>query len=49
MKIFFFQKVNSWLGIALIGLLCFWTTLFYLTNKANAIGNNYLETFAQSK
>lgn len=41
MKNFFFQRVNTWLCIALLGLMCFWTVLFYMTYKANAIGNSY--------
>jgi hypothetical protein len=39
MPSFFRQKVNQWLCIALISLMCFWTVLYYLTNKAQAIGN----------
>ena len=37
---FFKQQVNQWLCIALIGLMCFWTVLFYLTHKAEAIGSS---------
>ena len=44
MPVFFKQRVNQWLCIALIGLMCFWTTLYYITNKAEAIG----ESFANS-
>jgi hypothetical protein len=40
MKTFFFQKVNQGLCFALIGLMTFWTTLFYFTHKAEAIGND---------
>ena len=40
MPVFLKQKVNQWLCIALIGLMGFWTVLYYLTNKAEAIGNN---------
>ncbi len=41
MPIFLRQRVNQWLCIALLGLMCFWTVLYYLTNKAEAIGNNF--------
>ncbi len=34
------QQVNQWLCIALIGLMGFWTVLYYLTDKAEAIGNS---------
>ena len=37
---FFKQKVNQWLCIALIGLMCFWTVLYYVSSTAQAIGNN---------
>ena len=40
MPSFFKQQVNQWLCIALIGLMCFWTVLYYLTNKAEAIGSS---------
>jgi hypothetical protein len=38
---FFRQKVNSFLCIALISLLTFWTTLYYLSTKAELIGENW--------
>ncbi len=37
---FFKQKINQWLCIALVALMCFWTVLYYFTNKAIAIGND---------
>jgi hypothetical protein len=42
MPVFLKQSVNQWLCLALIGLMCFWTVLYYLTNKANAIGNTIM-------
>jgi len=42
MPAFFKQSINQWLCIALLGLICFWTVLYYLTNKANDIGNNII-------
>ncbi len=42
MPIFFKQRVNQWLCIALIGLMCFWTVLYYVTNKAQAIAENFV-------
>ncbi len=41
MPVFLKQKVNQWLSIALIGLMCFWTVLFYVTHRALAIGDQY--------
>ncbi len=35
------QPVNQWLCIAFISLLCFWTLLYYFTQKAEAIGKNF--------
>jgi len=37
---FFKQKVNQWLCIALVGLMCFWTVLYYVTSTAQAIGKS---------
>lgn len=37
---FLHQKVNTYLGIALISLMAFWTVLYYFTHTAEAIGNN---------
>ncbi len=37
------QPVNQWLCIALISLLCFWTVLYYFTQTAQAIGENYAD------
>ena len=34
MKTFFSQRVNQWLSLALIGLLCFWTVIYYFGHKA---------------
>lgn len=39
MPAFLKQQVNQWLCIALIALMAFWTVLYYMTNKAQAIGN----------
>jgi hypothetical protein len=36
------QKVNSYLCIALISLMAFWTCLYYFVHQAQAIGNNYI-------
>lgn len=41
---FFKQRVNQWLCIALISLMCFWTVLYYLTHKAQAIGEELVST-----
>lgn len=38
------QNVNPWLAIALIGLMAFWTILFYLTHKAQGVGQTELST-----
>lgn len=35
------QPVNQWLAIAFIGLICFWTVLTYVTDKAQAISDNF--------
>lgn len=40
MKNFFVQKVNSPLCIILVGLMAFWTVLYYFTHKAQAIADN---------
>ena len=34
------QNVNQWLCIALMGLMCFWTVLYYLGHKAQSIGDS---------
>lgn len=36
------QPVNQWLCIAFLGLICFWTVLTYVTEKAQAISDNYV-------
>ncbi len=36
------QPVNQWISIAFIGVFCFWTVLYYFTEKAQAIGQNYV-------
>ncbi len=38
---FFKQRVNQWLCIALLALMCFWTVLYYITVQAQEIGNNF--------
>jgi len=41
------QPVNQWLCIAFLGVFCFWTLLFYFTEKAKAIGENYFSAGEQ--
>jgi hypothetical protein len=41
MPIFFTQKVNQWLCLALVCLMAFWVVLYYFVHKAEAIGNQY--------
>lgn len=36
------QPVNQWLAIAFVGLICFWTVLTYVTEKAQAISDSYI-------
>jgi hypothetical protein len=36
-----YQKVNSYLCLALISLMGFWTVLYYATHKASALANSY--------
>ncbi len=36
---FLTQKVNQWLCIALLGLMCFWTVVYYLGHKVQAFGS----------
>ena len=35
------QPVNQWLCIAFVGVLCFWTLLYYFTQKVQAIGESF--------
>lgn len=35
------QPVNQWLCIAFLGVFCFWTVLFYVTQQAQIIAENY--------
>jgi len=42
MPAFLKQKVNQWLCIALIGLMCFWTVLYYFTHKTIDIADNII-------
>ena len=42
------QKVNSYLCIALISLMAFWTVLYYFVNRTEAFGNNYVSNFSES-
>jgi len=35
------QPVNQWLCIGLVGLMCFWTVLYYVTQKAQIIGEQF--------
>jgi hypothetical protein len=39
-KNFFKQDINSYLCIALLGLMAFWTCLYFLVHKAEAFGNS---------
>jgi hypothetical protein len=39
------QPVNQWLCIAFISLLCFWTVLYYFTQKAAIIADNYVGAY----
>jgi hypothetical protein len=36
------QRVNSYLCMALIALMAFWTVLFYATHKATALADSYV-------
>ena len=42
------QNVNQWLCIALVSLMCFWTVLFYFTNKAQALGEDLVTSLDQN-
>lgn len=42
------QPVNQWLCIAFLGVFCFWTVLYYLTEKARAIGETFSPTSFES-
>ncbi|GEM_PF-1494052 len=35
------QPVNQWLCIAFLGVFCFWTLLYYFTQKTQLIGESY--------
>ena len=35
------QPVNQWLCVAFMGVLCFWTLLYYFVQKAQAVGKNF--------
>lgn len=41
MPVFLKQQVNQWLCIALIALMAFWIVLYYMTNKAQAVGDQF--------
>ncbi|MDE1974931.1 MAG: hypothetical protein KGI49_00220 [Patescibacteria group bacterium] len=34
------QPVNQWLGIALIGVMCFWVVLYYFVHKTEAFAES---------
>lgn len=36
------QPVNQWLCIAFLGVLCFWTLLYYASQKALSIGQVFM-------
>ncbi len=40
MPAFLKQQVNQYLCLALLALMCFWTVLYYLTDKAQALGDS---------
>ncbi len=42
MPTFLKQQINQWLCIALMALMCFWTMLYYVSHKAEAIGNQII-------
>ena len=42
---FFRQKVNSFLCIALISLMMFWVVLYYLSARAQLIGENWVSSY----
>jgi hypothetical protein len=35
------QPVNQWLCIGFMGVFCFWTLLYYFTQKTQIIGESY--------
>ena len=39
---FLHQNVNQWLCIMLVALMCFWTVLYYVSNKAEAFGESII-------
>jgi hypothetical protein len=43
------QPVNQWLCIAFLGVWCFWIMLYYVTQKAEAIGDSYFNVIAATK
>lgn len=43
MPSFLKQSINQWLCIALIGLMTFWTVLYYVGHKAQLIADNYFD------
>ncbi len=36
------EPINQWLGIALIGLMCTWTLIYYLGHKAEALAETFV-------
>lgn len=38
------QPVNQWICIAFVGVWFFWTMLYYIVDKTQAIGENYYES-----
>jgi len=46
MYAFFHQKVNSYLCIALVSLMGFWTCLYYLTHATEAVGANLVANYS---
>jgi hypothetical protein len=41
---FFRQRINTYLALALVALMGFWTCLYYFTHKAEAIGTSYADS-----
>jgi len=36
------QPVNQWICIAFLGVWCFWMALYYVAQKAQIIGENFV-------
>lgn len=40
------QPVNQWLCIAFLGVFCFWTVLFYFTEKTQAVAEEITSSYS---